>query len=398
MPDVETSSPEPADVRDIRHAEALPTVSSAAHGRTLAQQLAGAFIVFGVLVAAAFVITAAGYGISWAWLTPEFDRSRLAVRAESAARSAMLEEENALRAYLLTREARFLEPYTRGGAALARANQVLIDNAGSIHGLAAAMISTRLAEERWHERWAKLAADTRPDAIPPSLADGKALFDAYRVEEARFAHALADHSDRLALREHRLIGARVLLQLAVFIAVLFLAMRQHRRLRDSIVGPVAKLLGHIRRIRDGEIVATVDEDAPRELAELGEGLNEVVRALGAAREFAASRDDALRDHSTQLRQILDASREFAESLNLTYVVGAVRESTAAVGGYDRVIVWLMDDEQKHLVDADESPSSSRDSALEMGQGLAGRAAKAGRITFEQRSQMDALTRLVTSAG
>ncbi len=52
-----------------------------------------------------------------------------------------------------------------------------------------------------------------------------------------------------------------------------------------------------------------------------------------------------------------------ESLNLTYVVGAVRESTATVGGYERVIVWLLDEERKRLVSSDHGAGSATD-ALE----------------------------------
>jgi diguanylate cyclase (GGDEF)-like protein len=61
----------------------------------------------------------------------------------------------------------------------------------------------------------------------------------------------------------------------------------------------------------------------------------------------------------------------------------VRTSTATVGGYERVTVWLMDDEQKVLVNADASAKEMHgDSVVEVGLGLAGRAAKSGRITFE----------------
>ena len=70
--------------------------------RTLAQQLSGAFVVFGALVGAAFLITAAAYGIGWAWLTPELERSRLAERAESASQEAMIDQETGLRGYLMT--------------------------------------------------------------------------------------------------------------------------------------------------------------------------------------------------------------------------------------------------------------------------------------------------------
>lgn len=352
--------------------------------RTLAQQLSGAFVGFGAIVAGAFCMTALAYGVSWAWLTPEYERSRLAVRAELTAYTAMLDEETGLRAYLLTRDVRFIEPYTRGEVELARAYDELSATAGSVPELAVAMVRTRLAAERWRERWARAAADTRPNVIAPSVSEGKALFDAYRSEQTAFATALDQRRDRLSRREQYVIMARVTLELTVFFAVLFLAVRQHRALHNGVVEPVAALLRHIRCVRDGQLEATVDPAGPRELAELGEGLNEMVRALATAREVAASRDEALRDHSGRLRQILDASREFSESLNLKYVVGAVRESTAAVGGYERVMVWLMDDEQKRLVNSEESaccPAYS-DAPVEMGHGLAGRAAKSGRITFE----------------
>jgi diguanylate cyclase (GGDEF)-like protein len=352
--------------------------------RTLAEQLSGAFVFFGSLVAVAFVITALLYGIAWMWLTPELERSRVAVRTESEIHAAMLDQESGLRGYLLTRDLHFIEPYARGQVALTRASQMLTVSIGAVPELAEAMLETRLAQERWREQWAKNAADTRASATPPPMMEGKVLFDAYRLEEAKFADALTRHRDRLSNRENRMLAARVALELMVFAAVLFLAMRQHRALQAAIVEPVAALLRHIRRIRDGQLEATADRAGPRELAELAEGLNEMVSALAAARALAASRDDALREHSLRLRQILDASREFSESLNMKYVVGAVRASTAAVGGYARVIVWLMNDEQKQLVNAEKgAPTTDLDSApIEMGRGLAGRAAKSGRITFE----------------
>jgi diguanylate cyclase (GGDEF)-like protein len=351
---------------------------------TLAEQLSGAFVFFGSLVAVAFVITAIAYGVGWTWLTPELERSRVAVGTESAIHAAMLDQESGLRGYLLTLDLRFIEPYSRGQVALTRASQTLTASIGAVPELAEAMLETRFAQERWREQWAKDAADVRVSATAPPMMQGKTLFDAYRLEEAKFADALNRHRDRLSNREDRMVAGRVALELAVFAAILFLAMRQHRALRLAIVEPVAALLRHIRLIRDGQLEATADRAGPRELAELAEGLNEMVQALAAARTLAASRDDALREHSVRLRQILDASREFSESLNMKYVVGAVRASTAAVGGYARVIVWLMDDEQKQLVNAEKgAPTTDLDSApLEMGRGLAGRAAKSGRITFE----------------
>jgi diguanylate cyclase (GGDEF)-like protein len=358
-------------------------VSPINQDHTLARQLSGAFAVFGALVGAAFLLTALAYGVGWAWLTPELERSRQAVRAEVDSHAAMIDEENGLRGYLITRDIRFLRPYVRGDGGLRQANDALVTGAGSDAELTMAMVRTRLSEQRWRENWAKAASDTRPGAAAPSMLEGKLLFDAYRQEQTVFAQALERHTQELALREQRLIAARVVLELAVFIAVLLLAVRQHRALREAIVAPVAALLLHIRRIRDGQLETVTARPAPRELAELAQGLNEVVRALALARESSDSRDEALSDHSIRLHQILDASREFSESLNLDYVVGSVRESTTTIGGYERVVVWLMDDEQKRLVDSRETVAAEAfETPLESGQRLAGRAAKSGRTTFE----------------
>jgi diguanylate cyclase (GGDEF)-like protein len=353
--------------------------------RTLAQQLSGAFVLLAALVAAAFFVTAMAYGIGWAWLTPEFERSRQAEKAEASSCAAMFDEESALRDYLATRDPRSLQAYEQAEVRLRRANESLTANAGATPELATAMVDTRLAEERWRSAWAKPAAGARSSDEPPQLLAGKTLFFGYRSQQAAFAEALALHTAKLSRREERLVAGRVIVELFVFAAVLLLVVRQHHALRNAIVTPVAALLHHIRRIRDGQFEATVDRTAPRELAELAEGLNEVVRALVSARESAACRDEALSDHSIRLHQILDASREFSESLNLAYVMGSVRAATAAIGGYEQVVVWLMDDEQRRLVDGQENApdaSTSADAAIEVGQGLAGRAAKSGRTMFE----------------
>jgi diguanylate cyclase (GGDEF)-like protein len=358
----------------------IPTVSDG----TFAHQLSKAFLLFGAIVASAFIVTTVSFVVCWGWLTPDFERSQAAVRAESLAHTALLAEENGLRGFLLTKDPRFKTPPEAGELLLVRANDVLTELIGAVPELSALMFRTRLAEETWRERWAKVMGATSGSANSgtgalPSMAEGRVLFEAYRKEQTVFAQALDRHSAALLRREHLIVTSRVSLQSGIFLLVLFLAVRQHRAITDAVLAPLAALLAHVRRIRDGQL-ATGEAAGPRELAELAEGLNEMVGALAAARASAESSDETVRHHATQLRLILDASREFSESLNLAYVVGAVRESTAAVGGYDRVIVWIMDDEQKFLVNADKSalplePHGPSD-------GLASRAAKAGRITFE----------------
>jgi hypothetical protein len=172
-------------------------------GTSLAHQLSRAFTLFGALVAAGFFITALAYGICQIWLTPEFERSRLAIRAEGAAYAAMIDEENGLRGYLMTRDDRFLEAYTSGELRLVRANEALSRYAASVPEVGATMLGARLAEEKWREQWAKAAADTRPGVFVPEMSKGKALFDAYRGDEAAFADALNERSEALSVRDQR---------------------------------------------------------------------------------------------------------------------------------------------------------------------------------------------------
>jgi len=168
----------------------------------------------------------------------------------------------------------------------------------------------------------------------------------------------------------------------ILMSLLGSAWRQHHSLRDAIIAPVAALLRDIGRIRDGELITTIDQSGPSELRQLGAGLSDMVNAMATAKGAADSRDELVREHADRLRQALDASREFYESLNLPYVVGSVRSHTMAVGGYDQVIVWLLSDDKKGLLDAGAgqstlTPQQSADDTL------AWRAATSGRIAFEE---------------
>lgn len=200
-------------------------------------------------------------------------------------------------------------------------------------------------------------------------------------EQTSLADAVAHRTELLARRLNYAIAGGVALELAICASLILLAFRQHRLLQDAIVAPVAALLRDIGRVRDGELVTTIPRSGPSELRELGVGLNDMVRALAVARGLAESRDTVVRQHANRLRQILDASREFSESLNLSYVVRSVSSSTMAVGGYDQVVVWLMADDQKGLRQARLTEAAlvldeTRDDTL------AWRAAKSGRMTFE----------------
>jgi len=348
---------------------------------SLARQLGRAFRIFGALAAGAFLVVVVTYGASRTWLTPEYERSRLAQVAQEKSYARILDEQSDGRRPSLQN--------INGAAKLGVAALDLRGHASKVGGepaITEALVNARVAEQRWREHRAGASTDRSAEAA----VQGQALFDMYRVEQATLTAALELRSQMLHRRESQLAQLQLCLVLVVLAAMFFLALHQHHALRNSIVVPVAALLRHIGYVRDGRLEANLVPSGPRDLRQLGAGLNEMARALTAARDVAHSRDVALREHSMRLRRILEASREFSESLNLRYVVGAVRESTGALGGYEKVIVWLMDDEQKLLIDSEEYVGGAAQPAIpatgvKVGRGLAGRAAKSGRIMFEGES-------------
>src|SRR6478752_6686889 len=110
----------------------------------------------------------------------------------------MLDEQYALRDYLLTHDPASLQAYLQAEARRRRANATLSSDVGAIHGLALALVDTRLSEERWRADWANAAADEHSTGGALSIAAGKPLFEAYRNEQTAFALALERQTADLA--------------------------------------------------------------------------------------------------------------------------------------------------------------------------------------------------------
>jgi len=214
----------------------------------------------------------------------------------------MIDEENGLRGYLFAHDAKFLAAYVRGTTGLARAtrssSRTLAPNlpVDACHALGRGEMATS---------GGPMGGPTRGRAAPtPSWSDGKALFDQYRGDEAMFATVLAQRNGALRLREQRLVAARVALELTVFVVIFFLALRQHRALRHSIVIPGRRVAAaHSESCRSARATSTRG------------GTQRDGRRAATARELAEARDETVRCIPSSCATILDASREFSESLN-----------------------------------------------------------------------------------
>ena len=117
------------------------------------------------------------------------DRANTMLSALQDGHIAMLNQETALRGFLVTREARFLEPYTKGAADLAEADATLLRLGTEDGELADAFTDLQAAEERFLTEWVQPVLAAQPAvgdmvALDQLLNRDKLRFDAYRAVEA----------------------------------------------------------------------------------------------------------------------------------------------------------------------------------------------------------------------
>jgi diguanylate cyclase (GGDEF)-like protein len=165
------------------------------------------------------------------YFVPSSQRIHAGRRAAFQAREAMLNQETGLRGYLASRDPSYLEPFDAGTAQLAEANSTLEATIGSDATLAPLLLQTRLAEERWVERWAAVARRTEGGADAGFLASGRELFDAYRTAQRALGAALEARleSQDYVMRVTR--AATLSLMVGLLGAMVFVGSRE-RRVRD----------------------------------------------------------------------------------------------------------------------------------------------------------------------
>jgi diguanylate cyclase (GGDEF)-like protein len=315
-----------------------------ARSEGLAQRVAHAFAWVLSLLALALVIAMALFGVERFIVEPRAARLHEALRGAREAHEGMLDEETALRAWLITRDAKFLDPMRPARGELSRGHDVLDRSMGADPQIAPMLLDTRLAEQAWETEWARLALDVEP-GWPPTpesfLASGKALFDAYRARQLTMQETIIARSDACDALERRLLEAGAGVELPLLVGLGLFARRQRRMLRVSIERPLEDLLGVIARLRDGDLEAPIAAAAgPLELQRIAEGLRAMSGALADERVKRQAQE-------RRLRTILDATRELAESLNLRYVLASVARGAAAVAsGPVDVDIWLAEERER----------------------------------------------------
>ncbi|MAO80194.1 MAG: hypothetical protein CMH82_05955 [Nocardioides sp.] len=259
----------------------------------------------GLVVVAMVVLVNLALAVALATvLEPRQQQLQDGSRAVSLAHRGMLDQETALRAYLVTGEPDFLEPYREGTAAtreqLPRARDLLEQPQ-----VREALESTQEAVDLWRQRWAGTALSlgatisNRPAARETTsfMLRGKQLFDDYREQQEALREAVDAQIVADERSQSRLIRGVFALEAAMLALALLLVQRQRRGLRDLVVQPVASLLATMDRLRRGDLHARSEVTDPPELRSIGEGLDSLAEAV------------------TLREQHLDEARREAESAN-----------------------------------------------------------------------------------
>jgi diguanylate cyclase (GGDEF)-like protein len=113
--------------------------------------------------------------------------------------------------------------------------------------------------------------------------------------------------------------------------------------------------------------------------------------LAGALETGREQTRVLAGRAERQAQILSMARDIAGSLNLRYVLRAVTDSAYRLAMPSLVVLWLLDDDEPHLVEAwrhaDASSAPSGRQTLELGMDLAGEVARDGRAkTADERGE------------
>ncbi len=352
--------------------------------RGIADRVAQAFRALSLVAFAALVSAVSARALILLVYEPAIARTFAGLIAVERVHAAMLNQETGLRGYLLARDPRYLEPYHRGVAVASSETERATRELAGTPELTGSVLQMRVSAQLWTNGWASIAA-TLPAVPGPDdafLGRGRALFDRYRRDHRALQRAidveLAADQRRLRL----LVLCASIVGGTLFLSMLALMRRHFVSLRRTIVRPIDDLLAATRQIGGGAATIHVDENWPREMRNLGESLAEMAAALAEARALSAITSAQNIDRAERLRQVLDMAREFSSSLDLRTVLRTVATSGLAISGDAEVIVWLIDDEQGHLVAAyDSGAPEGAPRGLEpcsVGHGLAGRAAKYGR--------------------
>ncbi|MEZ5236880.1 MAG: CHASE3 domain-containing protein [Acidimicrobiales bacterium] len=253
------------------------------------------------------------------------DRIDPAVLEVQRLRAALVDQETGLRAYALSGDRSYLEPYQSGRQEEVASRDRLEDLLpGEEADERAATLDAAI--DRWQETYAEptiaaidagavagTGSDGTAAGASPGLATGRNRFDAIRQAGEELEDHLLGERDRAAAD---LTRATVRLVIALVLAELLLlavAIWAWRLLRRSVQRPLDALRSDAVAVAAGELDRPVTPVGPRELHDLGVAMESMRERILAELAEATSSAEELR------RQQLELTRSNAELEQFAYV-------------------------------------------------------------------------------
>lgn len=287
--------------------------------RRRSRQVLGGAVAAAVLASASGAVALDGLLDSRRRLVDQVDPARLELLR---LRAALSDQERAVRAYVLSAEPAYLEPYDAGLVAEARSRAMLqpLVPAGEAQDAAAALDA---AIERWRQDYAvrtigAVTAGGDPAgrdgaAAPEPLAEGEARFDEIRSAGDRLERQLGAERDEAAQRLATATRRLVLTLLAAEAVLLGVAFGSWWLLRRSVQRPLSTLRIDAAAVAAGESSRPVQPVGPHELYELGEAMEAMRLRIAAELAAATEASEELR------RQQRELTRSNAELEQFAYV-------------------------------------------------------------------------------
>jgi PAS domain S-box-containing protein len=283
----------------------MPNASPArGSGRPLRELLAPSLRLALALALAVLLVLCATFALNVWYFNPRIKDSSQATEAVQRVHRGMIDQETAVRGYLLAAPGseQFLEPYQTGrqdtadGLALARS---AVAGDPQTIGLVNEM-ATRV--QAWQALWAQPAVSDR-GAAPAFIDGGNVLFDSYRASWVAAVDRVRAHLDAVLRAQRTVLGVGLGLACLLTVALVLVVFRQRRRLDGLVVAPIGRLAGTVHRIRDGDLSAVP--------ANPSSGLPEAAE-VGALRSDVWDMAASLARRETELRRsgalLLEAQR------------------------------------------------------------------------------------------
>ncbi len=236
---------------------------------------------------------------------------------------AMSDQQTGLRAFLLTGQEKFLEPYRAGQRALP------LHDAGARRAFAQAQGQLRLlddndkAQRAWLDGWVDqaiaLGTTFASREVTPAdiafVARGKILFDAYRKTQA-VAEMRADVLRNQARdQENAVLAVSLGLQVLLLLGAALFVRHELQHVRALLVTPVQDLVAHIGSIRDGRSSSPAPRNGPDELRQIAAGLDELTHDLDEERTRVRQRETDLIAARREAEQATAAKSAFLATMS-----------------------------------------------------------------------------------